>query len=117
MGKKNDFMEKCWARYRPMIYLAGFSGMRPSEYRGLPWSNVYEDRVKVRQRADKTGIIGPVKSRAGRRTIYLPYTGYRHDLRVAGQVSALPNLISCSRPIPASRSFSEISEQAHGFRS
>ena len=37
MGKKNDFMEKCWARYRPMIYLAGFSGMRPSEYRGLPW--------------------------------------------------------------------------------
>ena len=55
-----------------MIYLAGFSGMRPSEYRGLPWSNLHEDRVEVRQRADKTGIIGPVKSRAGRRTIYLP---------------------------------------------
>lgn len=72
MGKKNDFMEKCWARHRPMIYLAGFSGMRPSEYRGLPWSNLYEDRVEVRQRADKTGIVGPVKSRAGRRTIYLP---------------------------------------------
>jgi integrase len=72
MGKKNDFMEKCWARYRPMLYLAGFSGMRPSEYRGLPWSNLYEDRVEVRQRADKTGIIGPVKSKAGRRTIFLP---------------------------------------------
>ena len=72
MGKKNDFMEKCWARYRPLIYLAAFSGMRPSEYRGLPWQNVYEDRVTVMQRADKTGIIGPVKSRAGRRTIYLP---------------------------------------------
>jgi integrase len=28
--------------------------------------------VLVRQRADKTGIIGPVKSKAGRRTIYLP---------------------------------------------
>jgi integrase len=27
MGKKNDFMEKCWARHRPMIYLAGFSGI------------------------------------------------------------------------------------------
>lgn len=72
MGAKNDFMEKCWARYRPMIYLAAFTGMRPSEYRGLPWSNVYSDRVEVLQRADKTGIIGPVKSKAGRRTIYLP---------------------------------------------
>lgn len=72
MGSKNDFMEKCWARYRPMFYLAGFSGMRPSEYRGLPWSNIHHDRVEVRQRADRTGIIGPVKSKAGRRTIYLP---------------------------------------------
>lgn len=72
MGKKNDFMRKCWARYRPMIYLAAFSGMRPSEYRGLPWTNVHKDRVAVLQRADKTGIIGPVKSKAGRRTIYLP---------------------------------------------
>lgn len=72
MGTKNDFMRKCWARYRPMIYLAAFSGMRPSEYRGLPWTNLFDDRVAVLQRADKTGIIGPVKSRAGRRTIYLP---------------------------------------------
>ena len=72
MGKKNDFMEKCWARYRPMIYLAGFSGMRPSEYRGLPWDSVSKDCVMIRQRADKTGIIGPVKSRAGKRTIFLP---------------------------------------------
>ncbi len=72
MGTKNDFMEKCWARYRPMIYLATFSGMRPSEYRGLPWSNLFEDHVQVRQRADKTGLIGPVKSKAGKRTIHLP---------------------------------------------
>ena len=28
--------------------------------------------MTVRQRADKTGLIGPVKSRAGKRTIYLP---------------------------------------------
>lgn len=72
MGQRNDFTEKSWARYRPMIYLATFSGMRPSEYRGLPWSCVHDDRVEVRQRADKTGIIGPVKSRAGKRSIYLP---------------------------------------------
>lgn len=72
MGEKNDFMEKCWRRYRPMIYLAGFSGMRPSEIRGLPWANLTATAVHVKQRADKTGIIGPVKSKAGKRTIYLP---------------------------------------------
>lgn len=72
LGKANDFAAKSWARYRPMIYLACFSGMRPSEYRGLPWQNVHTDRVEVRQRADKCGVIGPVKSKAGRRTIYLP---------------------------------------------
>ncbi|MBP6895214.1 MAG: site-specific integrase [Pseudacidovorax sp.] len=72
MGSKNDFMRKCWARYRPIVYLAAFSGMRPSEYRGLTWDNIHRDRVEVVQRADKSGVIGPVKSRAGRRTIYLP---------------------------------------------
>lgn len=72
MATKNDYMKRRWARYRPMIYLAGFSGMRPSEIRGLPWSCLIDDQVKVMQRADATGIIGPVKSKAGRRTIYLP---------------------------------------------
>jgi integrase len=72
MGRKNDFMEKCWRRYRPMIYLARFSGMRPSEIRGLAWPHITETAVHVKQRADKTGIIGPVKSKAGKRTIYLP---------------------------------------------
>ena len=36
LQSKNDYMAECWARYRPMIYLAVFSGMRPSEYRGCP---------------------------------------------------------------------------------
>lgn len=72
MGQKNNFMEKTWSRYRPMIHLAALSGMRPSEYRGLSWSCVSEGTVTIRQRADKTGIIGPVKSKAGKRTIYLP---------------------------------------------
>jgi len=71
MGQKNAFMEKCWARYRPMIYLPIFSGMRSSEFRGLPWVNLFENLVKVTQRADKKGRIGPVKSRAGRRSIEL----------------------------------------------
>ena len=69
MGDKNDYMEKCWRRYRPMIYLAGFSGMRPPEIRGLAWPQITETAVHVKQRADQTGIIGPVKSKAGKRTI------------------------------------------------
>ena len=72
LQSKNEYMAECWARYRPMIYLAVFSGMRPSEYRGLSWENVADGEISVRQRADKTGIIGPVKSRAGRRTLYVP---------------------------------------------
>ncbi len=72
MDTKNEQLRKTWLRYRPMIYLACFSGMRPSEYRGLPWSNVSEDLVRVTQRADIKGRLGPVKSKAGRRTIYLP---------------------------------------------
>lgn len=72
MAMKNDYMAEVWARYRPMIYLAGFTGMRPSEYRGLAWAQVAADHITVRQRADATGKIGPVKSRAGRRILYLP---------------------------------------------
>jgi len=72
LTKKSVYREKIWARYRPMIYLATFSGMRPSEYRGLAWTHVFDDHITVRQRADRTGIIGPVKSKAGKRTIYLP---------------------------------------------
>lgn len=72
LSTKNEYMAQCWARYRPLIYLAGFTGMRPSEYRGLTWKQIGADHVRITQRADKTGNIGPVKSRAGRRTLYLP---------------------------------------------
>lgn len=72
MGARNKQIRQSWLRYRPMIYLAVFSGMRPSEYRGLSWANVFEDHVRVTQRADIKGRLGPVKSKAGRRTIYLP---------------------------------------------
>lgn len=72
MAAKNGYMEKCWARYRPLIYLAAFSGMRPSEYRGLPWSSVSDGLIEVKQRADKTGQIGPVKSKSARRSLIVP---------------------------------------------
>lgn len=71
MGAKNGFMEQAWARYRPMIYLAAFSGMRSSELRGLAWAHLHRDRVEIRQRADALGTIGPLKSRAARRSVEL----------------------------------------------
>lgn len=71
LGDANDFMAKTWARYRPMIYLAAFTGMRLSELRGLSWDDLHHDRVEIRQRADNRGTMGPVKSRAARRTIEL----------------------------------------------
>ncbi len=72
LKNKNKQLERVWKRYQPMIYLAVFSGLRSSEYRGLPWSSVSEQAVSIIQRADKNGVIGTVKSKAGRRTIFLP---------------------------------------------
>ncbi len=71
-ASKHSQQREAWRKFRPMFYLAGFSGMRPSEYRGLPWKDVETQSVNITQRADKTGIIGPVKSKAGKRTIIVP---------------------------------------------
>ena len=59
---------------RALIELAIFTGMRASELRGLPWSDVdlKRGRVTVSQRADAQGHIGTPKSEAGHRTIALP---------------------------------------------
>jgi integrase len=58
-------------RWRPLLIIAAFTGMRSSELRGLPWDAVdLEHRViHVRQRADQWGVIGSPKSEAGHRTI------------------------------------------------
>jgi integrase len=63
--------EARWARHRPLIVTAVFTGMRVSELRGLPWSAVDFDKrtITVRQRADEWGTIGMPKSAAGQREI------------------------------------------------
>jgi integrase len=62
--------ERMW---HPLLFTAAFTGMRSSELRALPWSNVDLDRcvIKVRQRADEPGVIGRPKSRAGYRDIQI----------------------------------------------
>ncbi len=68
---KGPRYHKAWQRYRPMILLQIFTGLRMSELRGLSWDNIGTDHIHIKQRADKLGVLGPVKSRAAYRTIEL----------------------------------------------
>ncbi|MFB9354254.1 site-specific integrase [Sneathiella chinensis] len=64
-------ISKAWRRYYPFLQMAVSTGMRASELRGLYWSHIDMGKgvVTICQRADEDGIIGPVKSGAGRRAI------------------------------------------------
>jgi len=66
-------METATPRWRPLLVVAMFTGMRASELRGLPWSDVDLEQgvIHVRQRADAWSTIGPTKSEAGKRDIPL----------------------------------------------
>jgi integrase len=61
-------------RRRPLLLTAIFAGLRASELRGLRWSDIdlKGAKIHVRQRVDRFGKIGPVKSEAGERTVPIP---------------------------------------------
>lgn len=65
---------KAWRRRRVLLCAAIHTGMRASELRGLAWDAVdlRKGVIHVRQRADEWGVIGPPKSKAGRRSIPIP---------------------------------------------
>jgi integrase len=56
-------------RWRPLLIVAAFTGLRTSELRGLRWSDVDGSKLHVRQRADRYNQIGPPKTHAGSRTV------------------------------------------------
>jgi integrase len=60
-------------KYRPFLLTAIFTGLRSSELRGLRWQDVDLKRgeLHVRQRADRFGVMGKLKSESGDRTIPL----------------------------------------------
>jgi len=71
-NSKNQQISSSWERYRPMMYLAADSGMRPQEYVVLSRASVKEDGVKVDRALEQGGYkISVTKTPAGRRFINL----------------------------------------------
>jgi integrase len=71
-NSKNLQIQKAWERYRPMLYLAADSGMRPQEYIVIGGHNFVDGGVNV-DRALETGAkkIANPKTSASRRFIPL----------------------------------------------
>lgn len=67
-------VEAARGRWRPLLLVAIFCGLRASELRGLRWSDVdfRTGELHVQQRADRYGTIGKPKSEAGERKMPIP---------------------------------------------
>lgn len=69
-NSKNRQIQKSWERYRPMLYLAADTGMRPQEYIVVPTFNIEDSGVKVDRALERGGKrISVTKTPAGRRFI------------------------------------------------
>ncbi len=68
----NKRIAKTWKRYRPILYLAVDSGMRPQEYLVLGKSDILEQGVLIDRALERGGYsITVPKTRAGRRVVDL----------------------------------------------
>ncbi|MEQ1686155.1 MAG: site-specific integrase [Burkholderiaceae bacterium] len=70
-NSKNRQTARAWARYRPMLYLAVDSGMRPQEYVAIAGANLRDGGVHVGRAIDRGGELSVTKTPAGRRFIEL----------------------------------------------
>jgi integrase len=71
-NSKNAQIARAWRRNRPMLYLAGDTGMRPGEYLALPRFNLTRAEVKVDRAVERSGDkISVTKTPAGWRWIDL----------------------------------------------
>jgi integrase len=71
-NSKNLQIQKSWERYRPMLYLAVDTGMRPQEYIAVPDFNIRDGGVQVDRALEAGGRkISVTKTPAGRRFIEL----------------------------------------------
>ncbi|MGV8893834.1 MAG: tyrosine-type recombinase/integrase [Burkholderiaceae bacterium] len=70
-NSKNLQIAKAWTRYRPMLYLAVDSGMRPQEYVAIAGRNVLGTGVQIERAIDRSGMLSVTKTPAARRFIEL----------------------------------------------
>ncbi|MBL4712108.1 MAG: site-specific integrase [Gammaproteobacteria bacterium] len=71
-NSKNAQIARSWERYRPMLYLAGDTGMRPGEYLAVARTNLTKTEVKVDRAVERGGHrISVTKTPAGWRWIDL----------------------------------------------
>ncbi len=68
-NSKNLRIAKAWERYRPILYLAVDSGMRPQEYLALAGRNIMKGGVQVERAIDRSGELSVPKTPASRRFI------------------------------------------------
>ena len=70
-NSKNLRVANTWERYRPMLYLAVDSGMRPQEYVAVSGHNILATGVQVDRAIDRSGNLSVTKTPAARRFIEL----------------------------------------------
>src|SRR6201988_4633190 len=77
-NSKNRQTQRTWERYRPILYLAADSGMRPQEYLAVADPNVKDKRVEVSRAIERSGKkLSVPKTAAGRRVLDLTPDVYR----------------------------------------
>ena len=87
-------------RWRPLLLVAAFTGLRAGELRGLRWGDVdlKENKLHVRQRADRWGDMDLPKSEAGERDV--PFgkivANTLKEYRLRSQYSSDGELVFCS---------------------
>jgi hypothetical protein len=78
-NSKNKQTQRVWERYRPILYLAADTGMRPQEYLVLPEFNLLDKTVKVDRALESSGKkISVPKTPAGRR--FIPVSSDTRDM-------------------------------------
>ncbi len=71
-ASENKQIARTWKRYRPILYLAVDSGMRPQEYLAVSKSNLTDQGIQVERAIDGSGkMLSVTKTPAGKRFIEL----------------------------------------------
>ncbi|WP_114090130.1 site-specific integrase [Thalassospira profundimaris] len=76
---ENKQIAKAWRRYRPMLYLAADSGMRPQEYLVVARSGLHDGGIEVTRAIERPGTkLSVPKTQAGRR--FIPLSPHVYDM-------------------------------------